>query len=554
MRHLIPASVLGDVRTFMEDRGVHGLEAAAMLAGRSDGNISRAVIPDQVGHRSELGVAVEITQRGKLELVSALGPDERWIARIHSHPYNAFHSSTDDRNPALTAEGSISIVVPFFGLGLREGIGACAVFVFRDGRWIEARPNDASHMTDPRVELAGVAGGATQSEVLARLDSVRIVLTIAEGRESNAEDAAGLVNLVNIGARIFPHWRLPEHSNTVVEIGVLGGGTLSNVLADTAERVRSQPVGDPVREFELCWGGTPSGPGLAVDASGWSCSLSPVHLPLAPQDGPPIGSLGVGCWAVGQLLMNALEPLGVAGHHTLGFRWNLLTYGLDVAPATSATEAALPPFVNAGCGSVGSSVIYAAVAAGLTGGLVDLVDPDAFTARNRGRYPILLHPAVDALKAPWLAEVCRKAGIAARPHDVDLARFTNETVDPPAIDLVVSSVDTIVGRRDATDLLARTTINVGVSGLAFHVSRHGFGEEGCAYCQYVDVAPALSGAQMLSEVVGLPVERIIALEHGDGRLSQADAAALAAGGRYGEHPPVAGSRLADLRRRAYAQA
>ncbi len=147
MRHLIPASVLTDVRTFMEDRGAHGLEAAAMLAGGSDGHITRAVIPHQVGHRSELGVAVEVTQRGKLELVSALGIHERWIARIHSHPYNAFHSSTDDRNPALTAEGSLSIVVPFFGLGLRDGIGACAVFVLQSGRWTEARADDVLEVT-----------------------------------------------------------------------------------------------------------------------------------------------------------------------------------------------------------------------------------------------------------------------------------------------------------------------------------------------------------------------------------------------------------------------
>lgn len=409
-------------------------------------------------------------------------------------------------------------------------------------------------MADPRVELAGVAGGATESEVLARLDGVCIVLTIAEGRGSNAEDAAGLVNLVNLGARIFPHWRLPAHSDTLVEIGMFGDGTLSSVLADTAARVTPQPASDPVREFEVCWGGTPSGPGLAVDASGWNCSLGPVHLPVAPQDGPPIGSLAVGSWAVGQLLVDALEPLGVAGHRTLGFRWNLLTYELDVAPATSSIEAVLPPFVNAGCGSVGSSVIYAAVAAGVTGGVVDVVDPDAFTARNRGRYPILMDAVIDAPKAQWLAELCHEAGIASRPHDVDVTRFTNETTEPPAIDLVVSSVDTVIGRRDATDLLAKTTINIGVSGLAFHVSRHSFGEEGCAYCQYVDVAPALSGAQVLAEVVGLPVERIVALEHGDGRLSQADASALAAGGRYGAHPPVAGSRLADLRRRAYAQA
>jgi hypothetical protein len=140
MRITVPLSVLDHVRGFMEERGSHGFEASAMLAGPSAGRITRAVIPEQVGHRSALGVAVEVTDRGKLELAAALTLEEIWIARIHSHPDRAFHSDTDDRNPALTADGSLSIVVPFYGLGLRRGLEACAVFVLRAGIWTPAQP------------------------------------------------------------------------------------------------------------------------------------------------------------------------------------------------------------------------------------------------------------------------------------------------------------------------------------------------------------------------------------------------------------------------------
>jgi hypothetical protein len=138
MRITVPFSVLDDVREFMEERGSHGFEASAMLAGSSAGHIARAVKPDQVGHRTALGVAVEVTDRGKLELAAALALDEIWLARIHSHPDQAFHSDTDDRNPALTADGSLSIVVPFYGLGLRRGLETCAVFVLRAGVWMPA--------------------------------------------------------------------------------------------------------------------------------------------------------------------------------------------------------------------------------------------------------------------------------------------------------------------------------------------------------------------------------------------------------------------------------
>lgn len=108
-----------------------------MLAGTAVTGITRCVIPDQRASRSRYGVSVEVTEKGKLGLAVALGPNERYLARIHSHPSEAFHSETDDANPGLTAEGAFSIVVPYFGLGLRRGLSACAVYVYREGEWDE---------------------------------------------------------------------------------------------------------------------------------------------------------------------------------------------------------------------------------------------------------------------------------------------------------------------------------------------------------------------------------------------------------------------------------
>jgi hypothetical protein len=109
-----------------------------MLAGSVDGSdllVERFFAPDQ--RAGEYPTCwVEVTSAGKRELALALGRDERWLARIHSHPFEAFHSTTDDANPGLTAEGAISIVVPYFGLGLRRGLDACALFQRRLGRWL----------------------------------------------------------------------------------------------------------------------------------------------------------------------------------------------------------------------------------------------------------------------------------------------------------------------------------------------------------------------------------------------------------------------------------
>jgi hypothetical protein len=131
----IPKSILVEARTFFEDRGAHGCEGTAMIAGTT-GIATKLVIPEQ--HANPVPYcSVEVTRQGKSELALALGPDDRYVARIHSHPALAFHSPTDDANPAITYPGALSIVVPFFGLGLRHDLDACAVLVRRDRRWIE---------------------------------------------------------------------------------------------------------------------------------------------------------------------------------------------------------------------------------------------------------------------------------------------------------------------------------------------------------------------------------------------------------------------------------
>ena len=136
MRFPISYQALEDARVHFEDCGTRGLEGTAMLAGRPEVGITRCFVPDQIGRRTRFGVSVEVTEQGKLQLAGALRKHERWMARIHSHPGEAFHSDTDDDNPGLTAEGALSIVVPFFGLGLSRGLEACAIYVYRNGQWI----------------------------------------------------------------------------------------------------------------------------------------------------------------------------------------------------------------------------------------------------------------------------------------------------------------------------------------------------------------------------------------------------------------------------------
>lgn len=134
---VLDSKVLRDARTFFEDRGTFGLEGTAMI---KKGTGLELVVPRQNANRDTYGhVNVEVPREGQMDLAHALGPNDLYVVRIHSHPGDAFHSAADDANPVISFEGGISIVVPFFGLGLRRGLDACAVYRFHDGYWVELK-------------------------------------------------------------------------------------------------------------------------------------------------------------------------------------------------------------------------------------------------------------------------------------------------------------------------------------------------------------------------------------------------------------------------------
>ena len=134
-RLMIPTAILDEARCFFEACGTGGCEGTALIAAY-DGVATRLVIPEQQA-RPAPHCSVEVTTAGKLALSVALRPAEHYAARIHSHPSLAFHSPTDDHNPAITHDGALSVVVPFFGLGLRRGLDACAVYLRNAQRWVE---------------------------------------------------------------------------------------------------------------------------------------------------------------------------------------------------------------------------------------------------------------------------------------------------------------------------------------------------------------------------------------------------------------------------------
>lgn len=115
--YTIPASVITDTREVLLIAGREGLEGVVLWIGQRRGThveILGEYVPRQIAYRSEHGVAVQIPDEEIALIIAGLPEGLAVACRVHSHPGEAYHSSTDDLNALLSHVGAISIVVPHF--------------------------------------------------------------------------------------------------------------------------------------------------------------------------------------------------------------------------------------------------------------------------------------------------------------------------------------------------------------------------------------------------------------------------------------------------------
>lgn len=133
-------------RELLRESGKHGYEAVVLWLGTvlddTTAQISVALAPRQIAYRSAYGCAVEVPPQEIDRLVSALGPGQFVLARVHTHPSAAYHSPVDDQNRIIGHVGAISVVVPYFAAGADE-LPDCSVNELQaDGTWLELTPDE----------------------------------------------------------------------------------------------------------------------------------------------------------------------------------------------------------------------------------------------------------------------------------------------------------------------------------------------------------------------------------------------------------------------------
>lgn len=425
-------------------------------------------------------------------------------------------------------------------------------------------------MDDPRLRLLGAAEVAGADRLLAALDMVRPIVTVSPGLPPPVAGAA--LTLVALLSRLFPQMQVDGRA----AVGPNPWGITDVAEApDRFQAARPVATAEPRADIRMFLG-VPSGsrpryPMIGIGGDDWTARLAREPQQLDGRHGGLRHGLGLhaaACLAVNELLKAALAPLGMrvlmlpeAGRspgddHLV---WNLIDYRRTPASLASGPIGAGKRLyvLLAGAGSVGTSVAGILVFCPAVAGEVTVVDPEGFDpVRNPFRYPALTGGETGS-KATWTARLLQDAGWQAAPGGRDIGTWNADQPQPGFDGIMVSSVDDLTARFDVADVLAREVISAGVRGLAFHVQRERLGDGwACPYCEYVPAEPTLTQAHVIAAQVGMPVERVIALQVPGAVLTAADLESSRSGGKISSAAAarLVGHRLADLVAGAYAEA
>ena len=137
-RFRIDAKAIRETEEAIQAAGKDGYELFVVWSGTRDVDtftVSKVHAPEQTSYKLDTGLCVRI-DGSELHRLNVWLYEARQIigVQIHSHPADAYHSYTDDTYPIATLEGSLSIVLPFFG---RDGWGSSDIATYRleRGHW-----------------------------------------------------------------------------------------------------------------------------------------------------------------------------------------------------------------------------------------------------------------------------------------------------------------------------------------------------------------------------------------------------------------------------------
>jgi hypothetical protein len=118
-RFLLDEDVILRTIAFLREVGQAGNEGFVLWSGTFEDprtfHFRTSIIPAQEAHTTATGLLV-VVPGAELFVVNrdVHSRGEVLAAQVHSHPTDAYHSTTDDRYPLVTLVGALSVVIPNF--------------------------------------------------------------------------------------------------------------------------------------------------------------------------------------------------------------------------------------------------------------------------------------------------------------------------------------------------------------------------------------------------------------------------------------------------------
>lgn len=141
---LIPAGLIEFGHNYLRQVGQRGFEGLVLWAGRPREDnakifdVVEVFAPKQNGFRGPKGVGLTVDGNELFRMNAELYRRRLLLAgQVHSHPTEAYHSSTDDHYATVTIPGGLSLVVPDFASRPFEVASTAVYRLAEEGEWVE---------------------------------------------------------------------------------------------------------------------------------------------------------------------------------------------------------------------------------------------------------------------------------------------------------------------------------------------------------------------------------------------------------------------------------
>ncbi len=338
-----------------------------------------------------------------------------------------------------------------------------------------------------------------------------VTLQLPAGQEERPEAVAAFMLAANLLKRLFTKVYLaaPDASLGTNPWGLARLSELPESLVGVSEG--EAHWGAPSRSDIVVGVGAP--PSLEGERrsfftfNGWLAGLEQD----VGNDQPGIcGALFAACYGAAQCFLHAATAVGADYWPIEPFRISLLTYDF------TGTNAPMPKRIDfreahlVGVGAVGSAFVYALAHLPGCVGVLHLIDNDAVDDPNLERYILMRKRDVTRNKTDVAEDALRRGGPRGASHPVSMPAFQAEHGYNQ--DLLISPVDSELGRRKLAAGLPRAVLNAATGGTNATVSRHGFADgKACLYCLYLPQIDEVTTEKRLATDMQVPLEEVEAL-------------------------------------------